>query len=134
MGIIETDLQILVARIEKLESQNLRWRAASVVVALFASSILLMAAKPADRIETPILRVTTVEAREIILKNRDGHVCARLSVTPIISRGNNHATFESEGQDLAVLEIYDERGNPVWVAPPSPTLVPAIYGSIHRIP
>jgi hypothetical protein len=123
----ETELQTLTRRVGKLEAQNHQWRLVGCVLALFGSSFLVMGAKPIDRIEQSILRATTVETSDIILKDKEGHVCARLSVTPIVDRVNDHTSIvtHSNSPDLAVLEIYDDKGHPVWTAPPSPTLLPA---------
>lgn len=89
--------------------------------------MLLVAAKPTDRTRPSVIRVTTVEARDIILKDEEGNVCARLSVTPIIERLNNRTSvvIHSDSTDRAVLEIYDKKGLRVWTAPPLPSLVPA---------
>jgi len=76
----KVNLQLLAARVANLEASNRRWKAATIVVALFASSLFMMAAKPADRIEPPVLRAATVEAQEFILKGEDGHVYARLTL------------------------------------------------------
>src|ERR1700739_373061 len=117
MKFTETDFEVLAARVEKLESRHRRWKAVSIVIGLFAASLIAMGARLADRIDPSVIRTTTIEAREVVLKDRDGHVCARLSVTPIMERSSNHGTNASERTDLAVLEIYDENGRAVWTAP-----------------
>ncbi len=129
-GIIKsTDigLQDLAGRVEKLEASNRRCKFASGLFLLSGISMLLIAAKPADWTGPSVIRVTTVEARDIILKDEEGNVCARLSVVPIIERLNNRTSvvIRSDSTDRAVLEIYDKKGLRVWTAPPLPRLVPA---------
>ena len=120
-------LQDLARRVEKLEASNRLWKFASGLLLLSGISMFLIAAKPADWTGPSIIRVTTVEARDIILKDEEGNVCARLSVTPIIERRSNRASvvIRSDSTDRAVLEIYDKKGHRVWTAPPLPSLVPA---------
>src|SRR5262249_52754731 len=122
----DTDLQSLAARVKRLEPSNHRWRFASALLFLSGISMLLIAAKPADRIK-PVFRVTTLEAREIVLKDEKRNICARLSVTPVIQRMNGHTSVitHQDSADRAILEIYDEKGFRAWTAPPTPTLVPA---------
>ncbi|HYU23389.1 MAG TPA: hypothetical protein VEM60_09635 [Candidatus Dormibacteraeota bacterium] len=50
------------------------------LLVLLAISVALMGAKPADRIVPPMVRASTVEAQEFILKDPDDHVYARLSL------------------------------------------------------
>ena len=123
-----TEFQDLTSRIERLETVNRRWRLITIVLLVSVLSVILIAAKAADRVEPSVLRVTTVEARELILKDEKGNVCARLSVLPIIERAGNGVPvtiIQSDSTDRAVLTIYDDRGRPAWTAPPSPILVPA---------
>ena len=122
-----TDLRVLAVRVEELEASNRRWKLFSMGLLLSGISVLLIAAKTTDRVESSVIRVKTVEARDIILKDEHGNVCARLSVLPIIKRMSNGVPliFQSDTTDRAVLVIYNDKGRPVWTAPPSPTLVPA---------
>ncbi len=50
------------------------------LLVLLAVSVALMGAKPADPIVPPMVRASTVEAQEFILKGPDDHVYARLSL------------------------------------------------------
>jgi hypothetical protein len=123
-----TEFQELAGRIEMLEASNRRWRLITIVLLVSSISMILIAAKAPDRVEPSVLRVTTVEARDIILKDEKGNVCARLSVLPIIERRGNGVpvvVIQSDTKDRAVLTIYDDQGRPTWTAPPSPILVQA---------
>src|SRR5256884_3366709 len=88
------DVQALAARVERLESANRRWKSASVIALLFVISMLLLSARRAervaaaarpDRVEPDVLHVRTVEAQDFVLKDGDGRVYARLSVTPSLT-------------------------------------------------
>ena len=122
-----TDLGMLAVRVEELEASNRRWKLFSMGLLLSGISMLLIAAKVPDLAEPSVIRVNTVEARDIILKDGNGNICARLSVLPIIKRMSNGTSFvvQSDTTDRAVLEIYNDEGRPAWTAPPSPILVPA---------
>jgi hypothetical protein len=135
MNYTETELYVLTARVEKLEAQNRHWRLAGSLIALFGISFVLMGAKSADHIDPRVVRATTIETRDLILKDQEGKVCARLSVTPIIDRVNDHMAIMSgpDGPDRAVLEIYNEKGRVVWTAPPSPSLVEVTCGPVDGI-
>src|ERR1700757_2222883 len=88
------DVQGLAARIEKLESANRRWKSASTIAMLFVISLLLLstrhaervaAAARADRFEPDMLHARTVEAQDFVLKDADGRVYARFSITPSLT-------------------------------------------------
>ncbi len=53
MDFTQSELQLLAARVEKLEAQNRRWKLAGVFFALSSVSLVVMAAKPADRAWNP---------------------------------------------------------------------------------
>jgi len=136
MNHTETDLHVLATRVEKLEAQNRRWKLIGSLTALFAASFLLTGAKPADRIDPPVIRASAVEAQEFILKDMDGHVYARLSlgrdfaamspnglrITPNQNTPNFMTNRPAPNQ--ATLQFYDERGDVLWTAPTSPTMIP----------
>jgi hypothetical protein len=144
------DIQILAARVAKLEAANRRWKSASAIALLFVISLLLLstrhaervaaAAKP-DRVEPDVLRVRSVEAQDFVLKDADGHVYARFGLTPSpIPMDQNGRLFlapgsprfyTTPGQVLpgqapgqASLQFYDERGQLVWSAPTKPQFMP----------
>jgi len=120
MKFTETDLQALAARVEKLEAQNHGWKAATIAVALVASSLVMMGAKPADRIEPPVIRATTVEAQDFVLKDEDGQVRARLTINPGIKkevRGGRILMMNPATVLGPALQFYDEKGNAIWTAP-----------------
>lgn len=135
----ELDVQTLAARIEKLETANRRWKSASAIGLLFVLSLLFLstrhaervaaAAKP-DRIEQDVLHARTVEAQDFVLKDAEGRVYARFSITP------NLAAMDQNGRVLppgslrfndvplppgqASIRFYDEKGKVLWSAPAKP--------------
>jgi len=80
MNSTQTNLDLLASRVQKLEASNRRWKLVNSLLVLLAVSVALMGAKPADRIVPPMVRASTVEAQEFILKGPDDHVYARLSL------------------------------------------------------
>ncbi len=129
MNQTETDLRSLAARGEKLEAQNRRWKIASTLLALLGASFLAIGAKPADRIEPTVLRATSVEAHEFILKDEDGHVHARLSLSPsVLGMKQPNGLLRMVPSQLvpgqAALQFYDERGQVLWTAPSNPMMIP----------
>ena len=71
MNSTETNLDLLASRVQKLEASNRRWKLVNSLLVLLAVSVALMGAKPADRIVPPMVRASTVEAQELILKDPD---------------------------------------------------------------
>ena len=125
----QCDLQLLAARVAKLEAANRRWKAASIVAALSACSFLLIGAKPADRIEPDVLHARSVEAQDFVLRDADGHVYARLGITPRMSgktNSNRTYAFPNGGPlaDQATLQFYDDKGDVLWTAPSAVQLLP----------
>ena len=134
MNSSRVDVQALAARDERLESANRRWKSASVIALLFVISMLLLSARRAervaaaarpDRVEPDVLHVRTVEAQDFVLKDGDGRVYARLSVTPSLTamdpNGRSPRLYDMPviaGQ--ASLQFYDEKGKVVWSAPSKP--------------
>jgi len=102
----------LAKRVEKPEASNRRWKLASVVLLRSGISILLAGAKAADHVQPSVIRVNTVEATDILLKDEKGNVCARLSVLPIIDWIGGHISVvvQSNTADRAVLTIYNAKG------------------------
>lgn len=130
MNSSHTNLDLLATRVRKLEVSNRGWKLVNALLLLCGASLALMGAKPADRIVPPVVRASTVEAREFILKDETGHVYARLTLNPSVS-GNKQPNDRmylvprqgSTGQ--ATLEFYDDKGDVLWTAPTTPTMVPA---------
>ena len=134
MNSSQVDVQTLAARIEKLESANRRWKFVNAALLLFGVSIFLMGAKPADRIEPQgVVKAHTVEAQDFVLKDDDGHVYARLSLTPglipmdqngrLYAAPNSPRLYTAPAQTVpgqASLQFYDERGQLLWSAPTKP--------------
>jgi len=126
-------METLAARVEKLESANRRWKSANAIVLLFVVSILLLgtrhaervaAAARADRIEPDVLHARSVEAQDFVLKDGDGHVYARLSLSR--QAGGRSSFMPSEpvsGQ--ASLQFYNDKGDVVWTAPSKAQFIPA---------
>ncbi|HVH71741.1 MAG TPA: hypothetical protein VNB49_11605 [Candidatus Dormibacteraeota bacterium] len=138
MDISQLDVQILAARIEKLESANRRSKSASVIALLFVVFLLLLstrhaervaAAARADRIEQDVLHARTVEAQDFVLKDADGHVYARLSLSPRVDVKRKGGTYLLPGEGAilgqAALQFYDDKGNVLWTAPSSAQFLPA---------
>jgi hypothetical protein len=115
-------IESLAARVAELEARGRRWKLATGVFILLSSAVVLMAAKPADRIEPPLVRARSVEAREFLLKDATGRVYARLSLNEDRKRLGSRA-FGHFSQ--AVLDFYDEQGDVTWSVPAEPSIVPA---------
>ncbi|PYT83123.1 MAG: hypothetical protein DMG40_03905 [Acidobacteria bacterium] len=128
------EIQTLTARMEKLESANRRWKSASAIALLFVVSMLVLstrharrvtaAARP-DRIEPDVLHARTIEAQDFVLKDPEGHVYARFSITPNLAAADQNGRSPRlykmpliPGQ--ASLQFYDEKGKVVWSAPAKP--------------
>ena len=129
MNATQLDFHSLAVRVEKLETQNRRWRFVNALLLLSGVSVVLMGAKSADRIEPPVVRASTVEAQEFILKDETGRVYARLSLNPPISamKQQNGRTYLIPNQAVpgqAALQFYSDKGEVVWTVPTSPTYVP----------
>jgi len=130
------DVQTLVTRIEKLESANRRWKSASAIALLFIIAMLLLstrhaervaaAARP-DRIEQDVLRVRTVEAQDFVLKDADGHVYARLSLSPqarVKKNGGSYLLRDDTLPGQPSLQFYNDKGDAVWTAPSAAQFLP----------
>ncbi len=124
-----SDLQALAARVEKLEAENRRWKLASALSLLSGVLLVLMGAKPVDRVEPPVIRASTVEAQDFVLKDEGGRMRARLSLNPggkeVEIKGRVYRLLSPQtipGQ--AALQFYDDKGDIVWTVPANPTLVP----------
>jgi|SRR5947207_13745651 len=122
MNSSQSNLDLLAARIQKLEAANHRWKLVNALLLLSGVSILLMGAKPADRLQPNVVRAGSVEAQEFILKDETGHVYARLSLKPslpnITQKGRTYL-FPSDtfpGGEAA-LQFYNEKGEVLWTAP-----------------
>ena len=130
MNSSHTNLDLLAARVQKLEASNHRWKFVSALLLLSGVSALLMGAKPADRLQPPVVRAGSVEAQEFILKDEAGHIYARLSLNPslpkIMRKGH---TYFIPSDSLAIpgqpaLQFFDDKGNVVWTVPQEPALRP----------
>jgi hypothetical protein len=104
----EVDLHGMLERIQKLETQNRRWKFAGLLVLLLFASSLTMGVMAQERIAPPLVRAQTVEANTFLLKDADGSVRGRLVMRAY----------------KPILEFYDEGGKVIWSAPANPKLVP----------
>lgn len=132
MNSSEVEVQTLAKRIEKLEAANRRWRSASAIALLFILSLLLLSTKHAervaaaarpDRLEQDVLHARTVEAQDFILKDAEGQVYARFSITPSLAGADpNSRSRRLDGliPGQASIQFYDEKGKVVWSAPARP--------------
>jgi alpha-L-arabinofuranosidase len=126
MNYTEPEFQALAARMDKLETQNRRWKLASIVLALSSVSLVLIAAKPADRVDPAVIHARTVEAKDFVLKDEDGQIRARLTLNP-------NKKVEMNGRSVLImnpafgpaLQFYDGKGDAIWTAPQEPTMIPA---------
>ena len=128
MDFTQSELHLLTSRVEKLEAQNRRWKLASFFFALSGVSLMLMAAKPADRIEPPVVRAGAVEAQEFILKDTDGHVYARLSLGRALAKKQPNGLYLIPNKAAAgqpALQFFDDKGDVVWTAPTRAEFMPA---------
>ncbi|HEX4546489.1 MAG TPA: hypothetical protein VH110_09015 [Candidatus Acidoferrum sp.] len=122
----ETELHALAARVAKLEAQNGKWKLASLLLALASSSLVLMAARPADHIDPNVIHARTVEAQDFVLKDDDGQVHARLTLNPAIKRQLNGGRVQIMNPAFGpALQFYDDKGNAIWTAPQEPAMIPA---------
>jgi hypothetical protein len=133
----QANLDLLAARVRKLEASNRRWRLLNAVLLLSGASVALMGAKSADRLEPNVIRAGTVEAQEFTLTDTEGHVYARLTLgrssANILPNGLNSLPNQNGLQFLPkraapnqpALQFFDDRGDLVWTVPQEPTLRPA---------
>ena len=119
-----SDLQSLSARLDKLETQARRWKLTALVLAVSSASLVLIAAKSADRLDSSVIRARSVEAEDFILKDQDGQVYARLSLRPHPKKFGQSFLY-SPAVPASSLEFYDQNGEAIWTAPQSPTMMPA---------
>jgi hypothetical protein len=126
----QASLDLLVARVQKLEASNHRWKLLNALLVLSIASLVVMGAKPADRLQPPVVRAGSVEAQEFILKDETGHVYARLSLNPalpkVIQKGR---AYFIPSDSLAIpgqpaLQFFDDKGDVVWTVPQAPALRP----------
>ncbi|HXY26280.1 MAG TPA: hypothetical protein VEI73_16630 [Candidatus Acidoferrum sp.] len=125
----ENDLQALAARVERVEASTRRWKVACSVLLLSGISLLFMGAKAADRVDPDVLHARSVEARDFVLKDADGHVYARLSLSPRVSVKKNGGMYllpdDGTLPGQAALQFYDDKGDVLWTAPSAAQLLPA---------
>jgi hypothetical protein len=131
MNSSQANVDLLTARVQKLEASNRHWKLLNALFLLSAVSVVLMGAKPADRLEPNVIRAGSVEAQDFVLKDEAGHVYARLSLNPSTRRmiQSNGRTYLVPSDSLAVpgqpaLQFFDDRGNVLWTVPQEPTLRP----------
>jgi len=122
MNSLQTSLDLLAARVQKLETANRHWKFVSALLLLIGVSVVLMGAKPADRLAPNVIRAGSVEAQEFILKDETGHVYARLSLNPSIPKTTQKGRTYLLPNDKfpggeAALQFYDEKGAVLWTAP-----------------
>ena len=141
MKYTETEIQALATRVDRLEVQNRTWKLASTLLGLVIVAVILMGAKSADRVDPAVIRARTVEAEDFVLKDADGNVHARLSLSPDVKVNklvgepdaqNAHGGVRFKGPypfyrsmtleaGASSLRFYDEKGGVIWTAPPVPT-------------
>jgi len=127
MNYTEREFQALAARMDKLEAQNRRWKLASILLTLSSASIVLIAAKPADRIDPTVIHARTVEAQDFVVKDEDGQIRARLTLNPQVKiKKEVNGPFVNTNVPVGpALQFYDGKGEAIWTAPQEPTMIPA---------
>ena len=128
MNSSQANLDLLAARVQKLEASNYRWKLLNALLVLSIVSVVLMGAKPADRLQPSVVRAGSVEAQEFILKDEAGHVYARLSLNPSLPKATQKGrTYLIPNDSLAIpgqpaLQFFDDKGDVVWTVPQEPAL------------
>jgi hypothetical protein len=124
----QANLDLLAARMQRLEASNHRWKLLNALLVLSIVSVVVMGAKPADRLQPNVVRAGSVEAQEFILKDEAGHVYARLSLNPSLPKVTQKGrTYLVPSDSLAIpgqpaLQFFDDKGDVVWTVPQEPTL------------
>jgi hypothetical protein len=127
MASTNSELRALSARLDKLEAQARRWKLASAILALSSTSLILIAAKPADRIDSAVIHARTVEAQDFVVKDEDGQIRARLTLNPQMKMNKdlNGPATNMNAPLGPVLQFYNGNGDTIWTAPQTPTMIPA---------
>lgn len=132
------DVQTLATRLEKLETANRRWKSASAIALLFFLSLLLLSTRHAervaaaararaDRIEPDVLHARSVEAQDFVLKDADGHIYARLGLSPqarIKKNGGAYLLPDDALPGQPALQFYNDKGDVIWTAPSAAHFLP----------
>jgi hypothetical protein len=127
MNHAEPEFQALAARMDKLEAQNRKWKLASILLAVSSASLVLMAAKPADRFDSGVIHARTVEAKDFVLKDENGQIRARLTLNPQM-KIKKEVYGPPDNVNVPVgpaLQFYDDQGEATWTEPRVATIVPA---------
>jgi len=66
MNSSQANLNLLAARVQSLEASNHRWKLLNALLVLSVASVVVMGAKPADRLEPNVIRAASVEARSYL--------------------------------------------------------------------
>ena len=122
------DLQALSARLDRLETQNRRWKLAAILLALSSTSLVLIAAKPADHVDSAVIHARTVEAQDFVVKDEDGQIRARLTLNPQVRITEGHERLLDVNVNAPTgpaLQFYDGNGDAIWTEPGVPTMIPA---------
>lgn len=103
------DEKELVARLERLERGNKRWKTATIVLLLVLVAMLLVGFKTADFPQPDLVRARSVEAQNFVLRDASGQIWARMGVA----------------EDGARLTFFDEHGKVVSSLPLRAEMRPA---------
>jgi hypothetical protein len=121
------DLQVLSARLDRLETQNRRWKLAAILLALSSTSLVLIAAKPADHVDSAVIHARTVEAQDFVVKDGDGQIRARLTLNPQV-RIRKDMSGPEVNMNVPMgpaLQFYDSNGDAIWTEPGVAKMIPA---------
>jgi hypothetical protein len=121
------DLQVLSARLDRLETQNRRWKLAAILLALSSTSLVLIAAKSADHVDSAVIHARTVEAQDFVVKDGDGQIRARLTLNPQV-RIRKDMSGPEVNMNVPMgpaLQFYDSNGDAIWTEPGVAKMIPA---------
>jgi hypothetical protein len=121
------DLQVLSARLDRLETHNRRWKLAALLLALSSTSLVLIAAKPADHVDSAVIHARTVEAQDFVVKDGDGQIRARLTLNPQV-RIRKDMSGPEVNMNVPMgpaLQFYDSNGDAIWTEPGVAKMIPA---------
>lgn len=110
----------LSARLERLESQNRRWKLAAAIFTIATASLVLIAAKPADRPVPRIIRAGTIEANTFLVTDAQGNVRARLSLGEAVSAKQLELAPNKTFPGQAALQFFDPNGKVLLTVPTRP--------------
>lgn len=117
---LNSEYQSLSDRLERLESQNRRWKAAAALFAVATASLVLIAARTADHPDSAVIRGSTIEAKTFLVTDAQGHVRVRLSLGEALSAKQVELAPNRPFPGNAALQFFDPDGKVVLTVPTRP--------------